>query len=259
MAGKTFRELLSNRELKFGTFIGEVATSGIGHILANGGLDFAFIDMEHSGFSFETVKRLIRTTSDVGVAGLVRPPSSQYHHVARALDAGAEGVMPPMMTLAQAKEVIHFMKYPPVGGRGVAFGLSHDRYRPGTPLDKIAELNARTCFVALIETLPGLDDVEEIAALDGVDGIFIGHFDLSCSLGIPGGFDQPEFTAAVNRIRDAAHGAGKPVGRMAMTPEESVAFYRDGFDLQVYGGDAWMLQNAYTEALSAVRAQLAEG
>ena len=256
MPEKTFRSLVSQRELKLGTFLGEFATPGIGHILANAGLDFVFIDMEHSGFSYETIKQLVRNTADAGVAGLVRPPSCEYHHIARALDAGAEGLIPPMMTLAQAREVIQHMKYPPAGGRGVAFGMNHDRYRPGGALEKIAELNDRTCFIALIETAEGLADVEEIAALDGVDGLFIGHFDLSCSLGIPGGFDQPEFVAATTRIRDAAVNAGKALGRMAMTPEEAVTFYQDGFDLQLFSGDIWMLQGAYTDAVSAVRQRL---
>ena len=205
MPGSTFRELVSHRDLKFGTFLGEFATPGIGHILGEAGLDFVFIDMEHTGFTFETVKSVVRYLSDAGVASLVRPPSGDYHDVSRVLDVGGEAVIPPMMTLEKALDVIQHIKYPPAGGRGAAFAMAHDQYRQGPVLEKINVLNKRTCFIALIETAQGVEDVNEIAALDGVDGLFIGHFDLSLSLGIGGEFEHPTFTAAVEKIQAAAN------------------------------------------------------
>ena len=253
MPGKTFRELVSNRDLKFGTFLGEFATPGIGHILGGAGLDFVFVDLEHTGFTYETLKSVVRYLSDAGVASLVRPPSSQYHDLSRVLDAGGEAVIPPMMTLDQAREVVQNIKYPPAGGRGVAFAMAHDRYQPGPAHEKIETLNNRTCFIALIETAQGVDEVAEIAALDGVDGLFIGHFDLSCSLGIPGEFEHPDFLAATGKIQAAAKAADKSLGRMAMTPEESAQFYSDGFDLQLFSGDIWMLRSAYAEAIAQAR------
>ncbi len=258
MPGKTFRELISNRDLKFGTFVGEFATPGIGHILGKAGLDFAFVDLEHAAFSYETLKSVVRYMSDAGVAILARPPSSQYHDVSRALDVGAEAVVPPMMTLAQAKEVVRHIKYPPAGGRGIAFAMSHDQYTPGPAAQKIAELNKRTCFIALIETAQGVEEVAEIAALDGVDGLFIGHFDLSCSLGIPGEFEHPTFLTAIESIKAAAKTAGISLGRMAMTPEEGAQFYAEGFDMQLYSGDIWVLQTAYATAVDKARELVAQ-
>lgn len=253
MSGKTFRELISNRDLKIGTFLGEFATPGIGHILGGAGLDFVFVDLEHTGFTYETLKSVVRYLSDAGVPALVRPPSSQYHHLSRVLDAGGDAVIPPMMTLEQAREVVHHIKYPPDGGRGVVFAMAHDRYQPGPAHEKIEVLNKRTCFIALIETAQGVEEVAEIAALDGVDGLLIGHFDLSCSLGIPGEFEHPEFLAAIEKVTAAAKASGKSLGRMAMTAEECAQFYADGFDLQLFSGDIWMLQSAYAEAVAQTR------
>ena len=109
-------------------YLGEFATSGIGQILKSAGVDFCFVDMEHSGFTFETVKCTLRHLHDAGVATMVRPPSTQYTHVARACDVGAQGLIPPMMTAQQARQVASFIKYPPHGGRGVAFPIAHDGY-----------------------------------------------------------------------------------------------------------------------------------
>jgi len=259
MPGSTFRELVSHRELKIGTFLGEFATPGIGHILAEADLDFVFIDMEHSGFTYETVKSVVRYLSDAGVAPMVRPPSCDYHDISRALDVGAEAVIPPMMTLDKAREVVQHMKYPPMGARGAAFAMAHDQYRPGPVLEKITALNKRTCFIALIETVQGVEDVNKIAALDGVDGLLIGHFDLSLCLGIPGEFEHPTFTAAVEKIKAAAKTSNICLGRMAMSPDEVALYYAEGFDFQLYSGDIWVLQAAYANAISAARKLVGTG
>jgi len=160
-----FKDLTRTRDLKVGTYIGECATPGIGAILKGAGSDFAFFDMEHSGFSFETAKAVLRSLHDAGIATLLRPPSDATHHIARACDVGAQGIVPPMMsTAAQAQAVIDAINYPPAGRRGAAFGIAHDDYTPRPVAEAIARANARTSFVALIETAAGVDTVEELAA-----------------------------------------------------------------------------------------------
>ncbi|MHA1566022.1 MAG: HpcH/HpaI aldolase family protein [Alphaproteobacteria bacterium] len=253
MTNKTFKDLVADRNLKLGTFLGEFATNGMGLILANAGLDFVFIDQEHSGFSLETVKRMVRIMREAGVAVLVRPPSADYHDVSRLLDVGGLAVMPPMMTLARARRVIGHIKYPPDGHRGAAFGMAHDLYQPGTVEEKVRDLNKATSFIALIETVEGLADVEAIAELEGVDGLFIGHLDLSLSLGIGGQFDHPEFLGAIDKIAKAAKTANISLGRMAMTPQDCATFYHQGFDIVMYSGDIWVMQTAYTDAIAAAR------
>ena len=250
----TMRDLLQRQGLKVGFYLGEFATSGIGDILRPTGVDFVFVDMEHSGFTYETVKATVRHLHAAGIASLVRPPSKDYHDISRALDVGAQALIPPMMSAPEAERVAKFMKYPPAGGRGVALGIAHDDYQPGDPAQTLAAANEKTAFVALIETVAGLADVEKIAAMPGVDALFIGHFDLTCSMGINAQFDHPDFHAAVARIAKAAKDNNKPVGRMAMTPEDCAGLYEQGFELVTYSGDVWLFQSSLAEGIRKLRA-----
>ncbi len=249
----TMRSVVSGPGLRLGVYLGEFATSGIGRILAPTGVEFVFLDMEHSGFSFETVKSVLGQLHATGIGSIVRPPSRQYHDISRALDVGAQGIVPPMMTRPQAERVANFMKYPPQGGRGVALGIAHDGYRPGPAAEKIQQANRDTVFVALIETVEGLADVEKIAAMDAVDALFIGHFDLTCSMGINAEFDHPDFKAAMDRVVSAAKANDKKAGRMAATPEEAAMLYEAGFDLILCADDISLFQATLTDDVAEIR------
>ena len=249
-----FRDLTKERKLKLGTYIGEFATPGIGAILKSAGCEFAFLDMEHSGFSFETANAVLRSLHDAGLATLLRPPSCATHHISRACDVGAQGICPPMMgTAEQAQAVIDAINYPPEGTRGAAFAIAHDDYTPRSVDDAIAFANAKTSFVALIETAEGIANVETIAALDGCDCLWIGHFDLSNSLGIPGRFDDPLFTESVARVMAAGKAHGKSVGRLVPNVAEAQRCIAEGCDFICYSGDVWILQQAVQSGLTAIR------
>ena len=205
MAAQGLKEFAGTKAPKFGHFIVEFATPGIGHILKSAGCDFVLFDLEHSGFGFETVKSAIRYFEAADLPVIVRAPSKEYHHIARAMDMGAEGLMLPMVgTAAEARHIINSMKYTPEGGRGVALQVSHDRYRPGTVKDKFAAANRRSTLFCQIETAEGVENADAIAALPGVDCLWVGHFDLSVSLGVPGEFGSKTFTDAIARVCAAA-------------------------------------------------------
>jgi 2-keto-3-deoxy-L-rhamnonate aldolase RhmA len=248
-----FRDILQSDQLALGTFLFEFASPGIGQILKHAGAQFVYVDMEHSGFSFETVKSLLRNLHDAGLASLVRPPSAEYHHVARALDMGAQGVVPPMMNAALAREVAKHVRYPPLGHRGAIFAGTHDDFEPGSAADKMTKANDKACFIALIETRQGVQDMEELAKMSGVDGFFVGHFDLSCDLGIPAQFDHPKFLEAFDHIVSVARAHGKQVGRLVASAEEGAALHARGLNLLLYSGDAWLLQNALAEGIRSIR------
>ena len=250
----TMRSVVSDPGLRLGTYIGEFATSGIGQILAPTGVEFVFLDMEHSGFSFETVKAVVGQLHAAGIGSLVRPPSRAYHHISRTLDVGAQGIAPPMVTGPEAERVAGFMKYPPLGARGVALGIAHDRYQPGPAVEKMRQANRDTVFVALIETVQGLDEVEEIAAMEAVDALFIGHFDLTCALGINAEFDHRDFVAAMDRVVSAARANDKKAGRMVASPAEAAALHEAGFDMILYANDIGLLQVALTDGVAEIRA-----
>src|SRR6266852_3081172 len=205
MATGDLKRLAGTKAPKFGHFIVEFATPGIGHILKSAGCDFVLFDLEHSGFSFETVKSAVRYFEAADVPMIVRVPSKEYHHIARACDMGAEGVMLPMVgTVAEARHILDSMKYTPDGKRGVALQVAHDRYRPGTVADKFTAANLRTTLFCQIETEEGVKNAEKMAAIDGVDCLWVGHFDLSVSLGIPGQFAHADFKKAIDKTIAAA-------------------------------------------------------
>jgi len=253
--GQGLKALTRTREPKFGHFIVEFATPGIGHILKSAGCEFALFDMEHSGFGMETLKSAIRYFEAASLPAIVRVPSKEYHHIARACDAGAEGVMLPMVgTPDEVRRIIASMKYHPQGSRGVALQIAHDNYRPGTVADKFGRANARTTFVCQIETAEGVENADAIAAIDGVDLLWVGHFDLSVSLGIPGQFDNPKFTNAIEWVVAAARRHGRSLGRLVPTIEQGIEVNRLGFDFICYSGDVWVLHDALAAAMAKLRA-----
>jgi 2-dehydro-3-deoxyglucarate aldolase/4-hydroxy-2-oxoheptanedioate aldolase len=251
----TLRAMCDDRRLHVGHFVVEFATPGIGHILAGAGAEFCFLDMEHSGFSFETAKAALRFLQAAEVPAVVRVPSKAYDHVARALDAGAEGIMVPMVgTAEEAAALARHARYWPDGMRGCAFALAHDRYRPGPAAAKMAEANARTTVFALVETAEGARNAEAIAATPGIDCIWVGHFDLSASLGVPGDFACRTYRDALEGITTAARRHGKALGRLVGGMAEAEEAVRDGFTLICYGGDVWLLQAAIAEGVRGIRA-----
>jgi 2-dehydro-3-deoxyglucarate aldolase/4-hydroxy-2-oxoheptanedioate aldolase len=248
------KQMSRTRQVKLGHFIVEFATPGIGHILKAAGCDFAFLDLEHSGFTFETAKSALRYFEAADLPALLRVPASDRHFIARACDIGAEGIMVPMVgTAAEAEAIIRAMKYFPRGERGVALGIAHDNFAVQPAQMAMAAANERTTLFCLIETAEGIDNVDAIAAVDGVDCLWIGHFDLSQSLGIPGRFDHPDFLAAVDKVVAAGKRHNKALGRLVPKVDEGIRLFAQGFDFCCYSGDAWVLRDALGSAITALR------
>lgn len=254
MGRNALKEMSRTRDVKLGHFIVEFATPGIGHILKAAGCDFAFLDMEHSAFGFETVKSTLRYFEAAGLPAFVRVPSKDRDFIARICDSGAEGVMVPMVgTAAEAEAIVRAMKYFPRGDRGVALSIAHDNFATQPALAAMAAANERTTLFCLIETAEGIDNVDAIAAVDGVDCLWIGHFDLSQSLGIPGQFDHPDFLAAVDKVVAAGRRHNKALGRLVPKVEEGIRLYAQGFDFCCYSGDVWVLRDALGAAIASLR------
>ena len=250
------KNTLRDGGLAVGTMVLEFNTTGIARLAANSGSDFVLFDMEHTGWSTESIRMLLATSVSADTVPLVRIPAADYQFVARVLDLGAMGIMVPMVeSVQQAENIVHYAKYPPAGRRGGAFGVAHDNYLAGDVLDKIQTANDNTLLIAQIETVAGLDCVEEIAAVEGIDVLWIGQTDLSNSMGIPGQFDAPEFIEGVERIVAAATAQGKAAGYMAMSLEESRKLYAMGFRCIACSGDLWLYQEILTQRIADLRAQ----
>lgn len=254
MTDTPLKDMARHRKLKAGHFIFEFDTPGIGHILKNAGCEFTIFDTEHSGFGIETTKRVLRYMQAADLPTVVRVPSKDYKDIARACDAGAEGVMLPMVsTPEEAEGIVQSMKYVPRGGRGVIVRCAYDQFNAGPTVEKLAHQNERTTLFAQIETAEGVRNADAIAAIDGVDCLWVGHFDLSCSLGIPAQFEHPDFLAAIEQVLAACDKHGKSAGRLVPDVETGITLYKQGFDFIAYSADAWALGDAVAAGLTAIR------
>jgi 2-keto-3-deoxy-L-rhamnonate aldolase RhmA len=259
MTSDSLRSRLRSGQLTVGTGIFEFDSPGIGHILKAAGIDFAFIDMEHSCFGFETLKRVLRYMEAANLSAVVRPPTKQAHHLALALDAGAEAVLVPRIeTAEEARAAVDAMKYPPRGTRGAAVGMAHDRYRLGNVEEGFAAANERTCAIMLIESRKGVENVAAIAAEEGVDGLWLGGLDLSCDMGVPGQSDNNDaFKAAADKVLAACRQNALSAGRLVFSPDEGIALYNRGFRSISYSADIYILQQALRKGVSDIRAGIA--
>ncbi len=239
----------------FGSMAMEFLTPGLPAIMAAAGAEFGLFDMEHTGASLETMKSMIAGCRGINVAPIVRVPRGEYHFIARALDIGAHGIMVPMVGSAEeAAHIADCAHYPPVGHRGAAFGVAHDDYRAADPATAMARAAARTLMIAQIETVEGLDSVEAIAATPNIDVIWLGHFDLTNFMGIPGQFQHPDYLAAVRRIAAAAKAHGKVPGILAMNDAWAQEYWRHGYRMLAYGLDHMLFQAALKAGLEKMRA-----
>jgi 2-keto-3-deoxy-L-rhamnonate aldolase RhmA len=149
--------------------------------------------------------------------------------------------------------MVDSVKYFPQGKRGVGLQLAHDNYRGAPVTEALANANNKTSVICLIETADGAMNADAIAAVDGVDCLWIGHFDLSVSLGIPGDFGHPKFQDAMTKIIGAAKKHGKSLGRLVASTEQAISFHKQGFDFICYSGDVWILRDGLTAATKAIR------
>ena len=254
MKQQNLRRLFRKEGLKVGHALFEFNTPGIGQILNVSGVDFVFLDMEHSGFGMMETKQLIAYLRAGDLPVLVRPPSKSYHHIARVLDVGADGVMLPMVANAsEARQALTHLRYPPQGHRGVAIGIAHDGYAPAAPSQTLAAANRRIAMAALIETAEGVDDIDNIAATPGVDCLWLGHFDLSASLGVPGQFEHPAFVAAERKIRQAATRHSKALGFLVTDADQGAKSYARGYDVICYQLDVGAYRDAMTQGITQLR------
>lgn len=244
---------LRQGDLVVGTMVFEFSTSGIGTIAANAGAEFVIYDTEHTGWGWETVGRMLAATPPATVP-LVRVPATERSLLSRPLDLGAMGLMVPMVeSAAQASNVVEWSKYPPVGVRGAAFGVAHDRYLALDNLETMSSANTETLILAQIETVQGLKNLDEIAAVDGVDVLWVGQFDLTNSMGIPGQLSHPDYLGALERVVKAAAANDKSAGFMATSVEEAHQVVELGFRALAYSGDLWIYAQALAQGIGAIR------
>jgi 2-keto-3-deoxy-L-rhamnonate aldolase RhmA len=238
-----------------GTMVFEFRSPSIPAICAAAGADFVLFDQEATGCSIETVAMLMAACRGLDTVPLVRVPTAQPHLLTRPLDVGAAGLMIPMVeSRAQAEAIVAATKYPPQGSRGVISGLAASAYAGGEDIPSaLRSANEETLLIAQIESGAGVERVEEIAAVDGIDVLWLGHLDLTVSLGVPGQFDHPDFTGAVERILAAARASGKAAAAKVGSVTEARQRLEQGFRCISYGDDVRLFREGLRAGVDAVR------
>jgi len=224
-----------------------LGSSVTAEIVGLAGFDWVLIDLEHGAGEPKDLLHQLQALEHTGAAPVVRVESVAKQRIHRVLDVGAEGVMcPQIKSVEDAQTAVMGIHYPPIGHRGVAkmvrataFGKQFDAYRHHTEDNLVG--------IIQIETREAVEQVEEIAGIEGVDVLFIGPADLSMSLGIFGQLDHPTFTAAVDRIVAAAKRAGKATGILLFDPAEFTKYQQMGIQLIACGSDATFVANNAAE------------
>ncbi len=253
MTQGSFRDRVMAGEPVLGALVFEFFTPGIAQILHLAGCEYVLYDMEHTGVGFETLRQQTAACQGLDIVPLARVPRGEYHFLARALDIGMRGVMIPMVESAdEAANIVNATRYPPMGRRGAAFGFVHDGFLPGPPSDKVARANADVMVIAQIETEHGLANVDSIAATEGIDVLWVGHFDMTNFLGIPGDFENPLFIDALQTVVAAGRRHGKGLAFMPGGAEDARRYKDLGFNMLGVGTDHGLFMNAVTAVIQAV-------
>jgi len=237
-----------NGEKLIGTFF-QSGSAPIMEAIGLAGMDFVIIDREHSPIGEETTGDMIRAAELRGLTPIVRARDCSRPSVLTMLDLGAKGLIYPAVNgVEEVKKLVEFSKYPPTGNRGMAMSRGSDFGVGALPIAEHWELhNKQTLLMPMCETLGFLNDVESIAALDGVDGVFIGPFDLSIALGMPGEFMEPKVMSAFERVAKACRDNGK-IG-MIYTPniEFGKLLLEKGFSGFATAVDINIMLSAYSQ------------
>jgi 2-keto-3-deoxy-L-rhamnonate aldolase RhmA len=232
-----FRQRLQKGEVLLGQMVLELFTPGIGPMLAACGLDFVIFDMEHGRCDISLMSEMIASCRGSGIVPMARVPDLNFAPLSRVLDLGARGVMVPRVeTKRQAEDVVSQLKYAPAGKRGVALGIAHDLYRAGSP-EFFAQANDEIAVILLLETEKAFENLDDIVSVPGVDVAWMGHYDLTVSMGIPAQFDHPRLLAAMDALVAACRKHGVAPGFLPPSPESAVHWVDKGFRAISLGSD----------------------
>jgi 2-keto-3-deoxy-L-rhamnonate aldolase RhmA len=255
MQKNSVKERLKAGECVYGTSLEDCLDPEMAVVLAAAGLDFFFVDTEHCTASYAQIQQLCRAGRSAGLVPLVRVPQNESHLLSRTADMGPMGIIVPRVHSAEeAKAAIKALKFPPLGQRGFGLRSTITDLRSPSAAQEIESCNQETLVVLMIESKQGLSSVEDIAAVPGVDALFIGPYDLTLSLGIIEQFDNPLFWQSVDRVFKAAAtngiAAGLQTGKMDLLLEAR----KRGGRFLMYSSDTGVLFNGYKEAMTKLKA-----
>lgn len=233
----TFKKRLARGDVQIGTIV-TLPLPEIGEIYTRAGFDWLFVDLEHSALSVRDAQTILQAASPTPC--IVRVPAVDETWIKKALDIGASGLVVPMIRSAgDAARVVQLSKYPPDGIRGVGLARAHGY--GATFQDYVSTANNGIAVIIQIEHIDAVNHIEEIAAVKGIDGWFVGPFDLSASMGKPGSTTAPDVLDAIGRVKEAAKRAKVPRGIYCSTVEAAATYIREGYAFLVVGIDTVLI------------------
>ncbi|MDX1283727.1 MAG: aldolase/citrate lyase family protein [Draconibacterium sp.] len=251
------KKKLQNGELVIGTMISEVRNPNVVYMLAQCGFELVVVDNEHGTYSFETISDIIAAARGAGIAVVVRIPEITRANILKPLDAGASGLLVPMVNTAEeALEVINHAKYPPEGNRGAALRRPHSLYGKVKAGEYLEQANNDTFIAVQAETSTSVENIEEIVSVDGVDCVFVGPFDLSISLGIPGQTNHPKEVEAIEKVVEACKKHNKVSGTLMFDKEALKGWIDKGMRFALYSSDISMIADAASDAINELKSKV---
>jgi 2-dehydro-3-deoxyglucarate aldolase/4-hydroxy-2-oxoheptanedioate aldolase len=251
MPKNRFKQAITSGRTPLGTWLVSGAASAA-EAMGCAGFDFVVLDMEHTPIDMAQFVEILRTIEGTPAGVIARIPWNDMVTVKRALDAGAQSLMFPFVQSAEeARRAVAYTRYPPEGVRGVA--AVHRASRQGTVPDYQRNAASELCVVVQIETLAALDALPAIAAVPGVDSLFIGPADLSASMGHLGNMTHPDVLAKLEEGARKCRDAGKPVGIVGPNPELVAKFIDFGFTWVAIGSDLGLMVGRAQEWLGKLR------
>ncbi len=251
------REKILRGEKTIGSFF-SLGSGSVAECMGLAGLDYMIIDTEHAAFGPTDVVEFARTAKLYGITPLARVQEVSRPAILKLLDAGAMGlIIPCVNTVEEAKQIVSCGKYAPLGERGVAPSAGTDFWMSDYAQQGLEHYfetcNRETMLFPQCETLGCLEHLEEIVALEGIDGIFVGPYDLSTAMGIPAQFYRSEFKDALRHIQAVCKAAGKPCMIYAASEAGVEEAFGMGYDSVAYATDAQVLISAYRNAIKGLK------
>jgi len=251
----SLKQKIINKQLTIGSWI-TLGNTSIAEILANAGFDWLVVDLEHTTISLAQAGELIRTIELAGVSALVRLTSNDENQIKRVMDAGAQGILVPMVkSVEDAKNAVSATRYSPLGTRGVGLGRAQ-KYGAAFNdyLSWQSDIISGPIVVVQIEHIDAVRNLKEILEVGGVDAFIVGPYDLSCSMGIPGEFNHPSFLKIMNKIVEISSSINAVSGIHIVEPDiqkmnEAINI---GHKFIAYSADIRMLDTAARNGLGGL-------
>ena len=255
LARNTFKAAIADGKPQIGLW-NSLCSNFAADVVSSTGFDWALLDMEHSPNDERTVLGQMQAMQQGDTVPIIRPPWNDFVMIKRLLDIGACGFLFPMVQSAEeAASAVAATRYPPRGIRGVSMAQRGNKF--GRVTDYFERFEEELAVLVQIETRDALSRTAEIAAVDGVDGVFFGPADIAADMGLLGQATHPDVWAAIGEAAKIVHAAGKPTGTLVQTADKAVELFNDGFSFVACGSDLGLLARGADALLANVKSGLA--